>query len=201
MRLIRPAFRFLEPGALRDGELTLAEPERALIDPHLAAVHHPETVDQMPQHALATKESFSNFILANPRGRQVPDSSRDIVPAYHFWMRIDPKTNPALEIAGVIGFRIASTESILLYFGHLGYHVYPAARGHHYAERACRLLLPLARAHGFRSLWITCNPENLASRRTCERLGGRYIDCVTLPEDNVLYRQGDRAKLRYEIAL
>jgi len=47
----------------------------------------------------------------------------------------------------------------------LGYSVEPAHRGHHYAARAGRLLLLLARSHGMETLWITCNPDNWASRR------------------------------------
>ena len=75
------------------------------------------------------------------------------------------------------------------------------ARGRHYAERACRLLLPLARAHGMQTLWITCNPENVASRRTCERLGASFIDVVALPANHMLYQRGERVKCRYRLDL
>jgi len=40
-----------------------------------------------------------------------------------------------------------------------GYGVNPEHHGHHYAARACRLLLLLARRHGFQTLWITRNPD------------------------------------------
>ena len=33
-------------------------------------------------------------------------------------------------------------------------------------------------------LIITCNPDNLPSRRTCERLGGELLEIAELPEDN-----------------
>ena len=41
--------------------------------------------------------------------------------------------------------------------------------------RRARLPAAAARraAHGMRTLWVTCNPDNHASRRTCERLGCR----------------------------
>ena len=70
-----------------------------------------------------------------------------------------------------------------------------------FAERAARLLLPLARAHGQQTLWITCNPDNAASRRTCERLSASYVDVVPVPRDNALYSQGDREKCRYRLDL
>jgi tagatose 1,6-diphosphate aldolase len=110
-------------------------------------------------------------------------------------------TPVAVPMAGSISLRVGHTPSIELYFGHIGYHVYPPARGRHYAERACRLLFPLARAHGLRTLWITCNPDNTASRRTCERLGGVLTETVPVPKDNPLHAQGDREKCRYRVEI
>lgn len=55
------------------------------------------------------------------------------------------------------------------YFGHIGYHVDPPWRGHHYAARACALLAPLIAVAGKSSVVITADPDNFASRRTCER--------------------------------
>jgi predicted acetyltransferase len=79
--------------------------------------------------------------------------------------------------------------------------VYPFARGHHYAERACRLLLPLARRHGIQPLWITCNPDNFPSRRTCERLGAKLVEIVAVPPRDPLYLRGDHEKCRYRLDL
>jgi tagatose 1,6-diphosphate aldolase len=88
-----------------------------------------------------------------------------------------------------------------MYGGHLAYGVHTDFRGHHYASRACRLLLPLAKRHGMSELWITCNPDNLASRRTCELAGGIFIEIVGLPEDIDMYQEGERQKCRYRIDL
>jgi tagatose 1,6-diphosphate aldolase len=119
------------------------------------------------------------------------------VPAFHFWMRRRGETENGLPIVGGMGLRIGHTPNIEQYLGHVGYQVYPFARGHRYAERACRLVLPLARRLGLDPLWITCNPDNIASRRTCERLGGVLVDTVPLPADHPLYQRGERHKCRY----
>jgi predicted acetyltransferase len=100
-----------------------------------------------------------------------------------------------------ITLRVGRSPPSELYYGHVGYHVFPAARGQHYAERACRLLLPLARRHGLNPLWITCNPDNLASRRTCERLGMRLVETVAVPGEDALYLRGEREKCRYRLDL
>jgi tagatose 1,6-diphosphate aldolase len=104
---------------------------------------------------------------------------------------------PPLQIAGSIGLRIGHTVDIEMYLGNIGYNVQPFARGNHYAERACRLLRPLALAHGLRPLWITCNPDNIPSRRTCERLGCVLVGQVPLPPDHSLRSRGDKEKLRF----
>ena len=87
------------------------------------------------------------------------------------------------------------------YLGHIGYNVYPAARGRGYAARACKLIFPLARAHGYRELWVTCNPDNFASRRTCEQIGGVYVSTVRLPGDHPLAEKGEHYKCRYRVEL
>jgi predicted acetyltransferase len=125
------------------------------------------------------------------------DSDKGYVPAYKFEMRRDGGT----ETVGDIYLRAGDTFELRMYGGHLAYGVRPGFRGHHYAARACRLLLPLARSHGMKELWITCNPDNLASRRTCELAGAVLVETVDLPEDIDMYQEGERQKCRYRLDL
>lgn len=207
MGLLTPAagFVFLDPGPLVDAELELVEPAAEWVEDMLQACHHPLTRRGMPHQARHTHDSLLTYVRQHPRGRQPPDFAHGIVPAYTFWMRLlrdGPGTPPPpVPFAGSISLRLGRTRDLELYFGHIGYHVYPPARGRHYAARSCRLLLGLARAHGFASLWITCNPDNIASRRTCERLGGVLVEIVPVPPENALYSQGDREKCRYRVDL
>lgn len=103
--------------------------------------------------------------------------------------------------AGEIHLRIGNTDSMRLYGGHIAYGVRPEYRGHHVAGRALRLVMPLARRHGLTELWITCNPENNASRRTCEFAGASFIEIVDLPIDNDMFQEGERQKCRYRLDL
>jgi tagatose 1,6-diphosphate aldolase len=131
------------------------------------------------------------------RAREPENPARGWVPAYRFAMRIDGVDHPV----GRISLRVGSTHTIEHYAGHVGYEVTPAFRGQRLAERSCRLILPLARRHGFDTLWITCNPNNLASRRTCERLGAQLIDIVDVPPDNDVFEPGGEVKCRYRLSL
>lgn len=120
-----------------------------------------------------------------------------LVPQYRFRMR----RNDTGEYAGGINLRVSNQPSIVLYAGHIGYGVNAEQRGHHYAARACRLLLPLAKLHALNPVWITCNPDNYASRRSCELAGARLVEIVDVPPDNDMYLRGELQKCRYRIDL
>lgn len=120
------------------------------------------------------------------------DPAKGYVPAYKFKMI---NTINQAEM-GYIDLRIGENENIK-YGGHVGYGVDEKFRGHHYAARSIKLLLPFAKQHGMRELWITCNPDNIASRKTCELAGGELVEIVDLPEDNEMYQRGERQKYRY----
>ena len=101
---------------------------------------------------------------------------------------------------GQISLRLTDDERFLLYYGQIGYGVDVMHRGHGYASRGVRLLVPLARRHGFPELWITCGPENIASRRTLENAGFRFVEIVAVP---VAYQGAGitAERCRYHLAL
>jgi len=190
---------FLDPGRLIDQELELVPPQQKYVEEMLAACRHPLTLRDAPEQSRVTRQSLLDFLSTSPSGHYAGDAKRDLAPAYHFWMRLSDAS--PLRLAGGVGLRMGSSSNIEMYIGHIGYGVYPAVRGRHLAERACRLLLPLARLHGMKTLWITCNPDNIASRRTCERLGATLVDIVPVPKDHELYPRGDHEKCRYRLEL
>jgi predicted acetyltransferase len=191
-----------DPGLLVDGDLQLVIPDESLLDELMAALEHPLTQQEMPQLAGVAREQWMEYMSNAANGFDSGNEAGGIVPAYYFWMRRATGTQAALgdlNIVGSVGLRIGDNENVQRTIGHIGYNVYPFARGRHYAERAARLLFPLARGHGLNPLWITCNPDNLASRRTCERLGATLVDVVPVPIDHPLHARGERFKCRYRI--
>jgi predicted acetyltransferase len=117
------------------------------------------------------------------------------VPTYYFRMiHRDSK-----EELGDINLRIASSPLIEFYAGHIGYGVHPASRGHRYAARATRLLIPLARELHLSPLWITTDPDNIASRRSCELAGAEFVEIVDVPATSIIHRDGHPKKCRYRL--
>ena len=84
----------------------------------------------------------------------------------------------------------------------LGYAISEKYRGHHYAEKACLLLFELARKHKLGYLIIICDPDNNASRKTCEYAGSKLTEIAGLPEDNDMrIERGETKKCIYRFEL
>jgi predicted acetyltransferase len=122
------------------------------------------------------------------------DSARDLVPFYHF--RIITQDG---QDAGHINFRVGDTDHIRLFAGHLGFEIAEPFRGRGWAAQACRAIAPFVRTL-YDSVIITCDPDNLASRRTMEKLGAQFLDEVSVARP-VSHCDGIRTKRRYEWSL
>ena len=124
------------------------------------------------------------------------DPIKKWVPTYHFFI-CDTNDNKIGECC----LRIGDNEK-LYYGGHIGYEIDMPYRGHHYAAQACELLFALAKKHEMPYVLITCNPDNIASRKTCEFLKGNLIEIAELPEDNdmrILKGEMKKCIFRFEL--
>lgn len=104
----------------------------------------------------------------------MPDDDRH-VPYYHF------KVMQYGRETGHVNFRAANTPSVLEYDGHIGYEIFPRYRGQRLSQQAVSLLLPFIAQHGFNSIVLTCHPDNRASARIIEALGGIYRETRSFP--------------------
>jgi predicted acetyltransferase len=101
---------------------------------------------------------------------------------------------------GCIDLRVGFDEEIY-YSGNIGYRIYEDYRGRGCAAKAASLLFGLAKEHGMEKLMLTCNPDNVASAKTCERIGAKYVEFVRVPKTSEQHQQGDRFKKRFELDL
>jgi RimJ/RimL family protein N-acetyltransferase len=56
-------------------------------------------------------------------------------------------------------------------------------------------------AHGLTAVWLTVDPQNIASQKTCGIIGARYVETVRIPKDHEMYRGGARYRRRCRLAL
>ncbi len=103
---------------------------------------------------------------------------------------------------GSIRLRLDRDEDTLLYAGQMGYDIDAAYRGCGYAVLACQALKPIAISKGFHEIIITCNTDNSASRRVCEKLSATLLEIIDLPATSDMYQlKGERQKCRYRWTL
>ena len=121
------------------------------------------------------------------------NKEKNWVPAYHFTISLSGSLKPI----GHIDIRIGYNEN-LYYGGHIGYSVNEEYRGSHYAAKSVLLLRKVAQAHKMKKIFITCNPDNIASRKTCEYVGAKLLEIVDVPKDNDMHQRGEKEKCIFE---
>jgi predicted acetyltransferase len=123
------------------------------------------------------------------------DASKGLAPFYHFKI-----LNSSHQAVGHINFRVGETRHVMFTAGHVGFGVLPEFRGHSFALKACRALIPLLRKH-YRRVILTADPGNSHSIQIFEKLGAVFMDEVEVPAHDPAYVDGARKKVRYEWAL
>lgn len=115
------------------------------------------------------------------KSQDLPDCEKGILPRYGFSII---HINDNVDI-GVIYFAVDSTRRQYLR-GHLSYCVSPDYSGHNYAMKACKLIKKVALAHGVKRLFIGSGYDNIASRKTIEKLGATLITINDVPDDEIM---------------
>ena len=114
---------------------------------------------------------FAAFVRAQ-REQGVEDVARpaNLVPCTTWWW-LD-----GTEYLGRIALRHRLNERLREMGGHIGYDVRPSARGRGHAIAMLAAVLPYAAAMGIDPALVTCDVDNVASRRVIEGAGGVLED-------------------------
>lgn len=93
-------------------------------------------------------------------------------------------------------------EGFMYYFGHIGYRIEEKYRGHNYSYYSTKLLFEIAyKEYGIKEIILTCSPENTASCKVLQKLGGEFVELVNVPKGHELYRLGETRKYVYKYKL
>jgi len=124
------------------------------------------------------------------------DIKKGYVPAYYFKIK---RCVDDVEL-GQCDLRIGYNENTR-YGGNIGYEIFVPFRGNHYASKACKLLFKLAKKHKMDEVIITCSPDNIASRKTCEDCGAELIGIIDVPAWHELHKSGQIKTCQYVVRL
>jgi len=124
-------------------------------------------------------------------------TSYDGVPTIYY--KIYSKDNKTR--VGSIELRL-TVEGDNIYYGHIGYNIIKKHRGHHYAYYACLLIFEIAKIEfKLKQLIITCSPDNIASYKTLQKLGGEIQGLLDVPVGHTLYILGEKQKYIFKYSL
>lgn len=167
------------------GVPTLAAPDTALHASFLAALEEfraegrlgPADSTGLAQEAragipgLADPDGFAAYVTAL-RARALPGTPRPAgyVPDTLLWF------SDGGEWIGRLSIRHQLNEMLLEVGGHIGYDVRPSARRLGHGTEMLRQALPMARRLGIDPALITCDVDNVGSRKVIEGNGGRLED-------------------------
>lgn len=128
-------------------------------------------------------EGYITQLLSESKGENLP---KGYVPQTTYWL-ID-----GLAFIGRVSIRHELSEHLLLIGGHIGYDIRPSQRNHGFGTQILRLSLPKAKALGITKVLVTCNENNIGSKKIIETNGGVLENAVDMGE-------GKPRKLRYWI--
>lgn len=108
-------------------------------------------------------EDFIKILLERANGQHLPEG---YVPDTEFWL-VDGD-----EFIGRINIRHTLTDSLLKIGGHIGYYIRPSKRNMGYGKKILQLVLPEAKKLGIEKALVTCDDDNIGSRKIIEENGG-----------------------------
>ncbi len=83
-------------------------------------------------------------------------------------------------------------EFLLMMGGHIGYEIRPSRRKQGYGTEILRLGLEKAKELGLQRVLVTCDEDNIGSKKIIEHNGGKFENAIVMEGDTV-------KKLRYWI--
>ena len=167
----------------------LTEPSVQYKDSYLAAVQELQGEGKrMNENIRFLSENFAAFVQRSlqEKDRSHPRSGR--VPNADFWLIDDG------EFVGRLNLRYELDADLLKVGGHIGYEVRPSRRKQGYGTRMLHLGLEKAKAAGIHNVLVTCDENNIGSKKIIEHNGGKLENAVPLDGSAV-------KKLRYWIAV
>jgi predicted acetyltransferase len=103
-----------------------------------------------------------------------------VVPASVFWL-VDND-----EFVGHVSVRHSLNAPLRRKGGHIGYAIRPSKQRHGYGTQILGLVLPYVRSLGIQPALVTCDMDNIASRKIIEKNGGIAVNGPEAGDDSIL---------------
>lgn len=155
--------------------LAMPRPELRESFMRAAAEFPPDEETLAYERDLATRD-FDGYVRAVQSWAMGRDLPRGWIAAHTFWLAEGD------EYIGTVNVRHKLNDWLLRYGGHIGYGIRPSRRRMGYGTEICRLGLEEARKLGLKRVLITCDADNIGSKKIIEANGGVFENEVPQPD-------------------
>jgi predicted acetyltransferase len=174
---------------MKTGTIFLTEPSEQYKDSFLEGVREFQREGRLLNYNIPRIASnFESFLLQERKHQRPYTIKPGFVPYTTFWL-IDGD-----EYIGQLSIRHQMNDLMLKIAGNIGYQIRPDKRGRGYGKIILQLGLSKAREMGITRALVTCDENNIASKKVIEYNGGKFENAVDV-EGSPL------KKLRYWIDL
>ena len=168
--------------------LRLVEPTPLYKAAILDAVPEMQAVGEWDITPEAFAARFDDMLHEIAAAKDPATTPPGVLPFADFWLMDDATSIAPLTL------RLRLNEEFLHSGGHIGYVVRPSKRRCGYGTALLGLGLDKAREYGLERVLLTCNADNIGSRKIIEANGGQFENAVDVAGQDV-------QKLRYWINL
>jgi predicted acetyltransferase len=174
---------------MKTGTIFLTEPSEQYKDSFLEGVREFQREGRLLNYnILRIANNFEGFLLQERKMQHPYTIKPGFVPYTNFWL-IDGN-----EYIGQLSIRHQLNDLLLKIGGNIGYQIRPSKRCQGYGKIILQLGLDKAREMGIPRALVTCDENNIASKKVIEYNGGKFENAVDV-EGSPL------KKLRYWIDL
>ncbi len=167
----------------------LTEPDIKYQDSFLVGLREFHQEGRMLQYDFQIiSEDFERFLYHLKTQQDRTKLPPYIVPQSHFWL-IDDN-----EFIGILSLRRELNDTFIRIGGHIGYQVRPSKCRRGYGKELLRRGLQKAKELGFTRVLLTCDEDNIASKKIIESNGGQFENMIRVEGSPI-------KKLRYWIDL
>jgi predicted acetyltransferase len=127
------------------------------------------------ERELAVRD-FDHYVKSAQAWATGKDLPRGWIAVSTFWLAEGD------EYIGTVNVRHKLNDWLLRYGGHIGYGIRPSRRRMGYGTLICKLGLEEARKLGLTRVLITCDADNIGSKKIIESNGGVFENEVPQPD-------------------
>ena len=139
------------------------------------------------EHYKKAEKNFEEFVTDLTNSSKGINIAEGWVPCSSYWL-----VDNSEEVIGVIRIRHRVDSDFLEMIGHIGYEIKSTRRKEGNGSKLLELGLIEARKIGLEKVLITCDEDNIGSKRIIEKFNGKYIKSIVDDESG-------KNKLQYEV--